>query len=340
MKFSIITPLFNGAKRLPAAIKSLLVQDFDDWEAVIVNDGSTDESASVAEELAKGDDRIRVVHQTNGGVAVARNRGMSEAHGDWIAWLDQDDTYMPDTLSRIAAVIDAHPDCSCVQFPYLVKRPDGSCYPCIPTAYSRFGGRAYSGMEAFDILFARRGVGGMNWQPWRFAYRRDSLPRFRRGVLHEDLDVLPLHLSRLSRVYIASEPVYVYSPPHPGSATVAFTPRRVRDILDVTAHVYADLSAAGLPPEVERGFKSTLAFNLFGFYLATPTFEEPDRSELLDAFASHAEWLLAIDSPPRTAWLKRLLLMLLGVRMMACLVTGAVSCCPFLARRKRLGALT
>ena len=65
---------------------------------------------------------------------------------------------------------------------------------------------------------------------------------------------------------------------------------------------------------------STLACNLFGFYLATPGFSEPDRTELLNAFAAHPEWLRAIDWPPRTAWLKRLLLRVLGVRLTARLV--------------------
>ena len=160
----------------------------------------------------------------------------------------------------------------------------------------------------------------MNWQPWRFVYRRDSRPRFRVGVIHEDVDVLPLQLAGFNRVFIAKEPLYAYLPARAGAATETFTPRRVRDILDVTAHAYAQLDAAGLPADVRRGFASTLACNLFGFYLATPGFPEPDRSELLDAFAAHPEWLRAIDWPPRTAWLKRLLLRVLGVRLAARLV--------------------
>jgi len=334
VKLSFVIPVFNGADHLESAVESLLTQDFADWEAIVIDDGSTDATAEVAGRLACRDARVRVVRQKNGGVSVARNRGLDEARGEWIAWLDADDAYVPGALSHIAAIADANPDCQCLQFPYLETQPDGSASPRVPPAYSCFGGRAYPGAEAFDILFARRNVGGMNWQPWRFVYRRDSLPRFRAGVIHEDMDVLPLHLARLAHVFIAQEPFYAYLPARAGAATETFTPRRVRDILDVTAHVYSDLATAGLPSVTERGFRSTLACNLFGFYLATPSFNEPDRSELLAAFVGHADWLRAIDWPPRTAWLKRLLLHVPGVRATAVIVGALTRYRGFHAGRK------
>ena len=320
MKMSVVIPVYNGEMHLADAVKCLQGQDFTDWEAVIVDDGSTDATPQIADGLARHDNRIRVLHQSNGGVSVARNHGLDEARGDWIVWLDADDAYVPGALRRIVDLTDSNADCNCLQFPYLEILPDGSLDPCVPPAYSAFGGKSYSGREAFDILFARKNVGGMNWQPWRFVYRHDSLPRFRTGVIHEDMDVLPLQLAGFERVYIAKEPLYAYLPARAGAATETFTPRRVRDILDVTAHVYAQLDAASLPAVVRRGFTSTLACNLFGFFLATPGFHEPDRTELLNAFAAHPEWLRAIDWPPRTAWLKRLLLRVLGVRLTARLV--------------------
>ena len=314
MKLSVVIPVYNGEAHLGDAVKCLQEQDFADWEAVVVDDGSTDGTPRLVDELARQEPRVRAVHQPNGGVSVARNRGLDEARGDWIVWLDADDAYVPGALRRIAELADANADCNCLQFPYSIIQPDGSLQPCVPPAYSEFGGKGYPGLEAFDILFARKNVGGMNWQPWRFVYRRDSLPRFRAGRIHEDMDVLPLQLAGFARVYISKEPFYAYLPARAGAATETFTPRRV------TTHVYAQLDAAGLPADIRRGFTSTLACNLFGFYLATPGFPEPDRTELLDAFAAHPEWLRAIDWPPRTAWLKRLLLRVLGVRLTARLV--------------------
>jgi len=320
MKISFVIPVHNCADHLRNAIASIQSQDFADWEAVVVDDGSTDATPQIADDLARQDTRIRVLHQPNGGVSVARNRGLDEVRGDWIAWLDADDAYVPGALRRMAELVDANAGCNCLQFPYNTIQPDGALCPCVPPAYSEFGGQSYPGLEAFDILFARDGAASMNWQPWRFVYRRDTLPRFRVGKIHEDVDVLPLHLAGLARVFIAKDPLYAYRPARAGAATETFTPRRVRDILDVTDHVYAQLAKSGLPDKVKRGFASTLACNLFGFYLATPGFSEPDRSELLAAFAAHPKWLRAIAWPPRTAWLKRLLLRVLGVRLTARLV--------------------
>ncbi len=320
MKFSIIIPVYNGEPHLQHAMQSILPQDFTDWEAIIVDDGSTDATPQIAEALASQDSRIRVVHQSNGGVSIARNHGMDEAQGDWIVWLDADDSYVDGALGQIAAMADRYSACNCMQFPYQKGNPDGSFHPCIPEAYSTYGGQVHPGQQAFRILFAHNGLKDINWQPWRFVYRRDSLPRFRERVIHEDVDVLPLHMATFSSVYIAQEAFYVYQPAREGAATTIITPKRVWDILDVTAHVYGTLQEAQLPPDLKRNFQATLAFNLFGYYLATPSFAEQERSRLLKAFADHPEWLLAIGTPPRTAWLKRLLLRLLGVRQTAILV--------------------
>ena len=320
MKFSIIIPVYNGESHLRGAVATLLSQDFADFEAIIVDDGSTDGTLALAQSFAADDSRIRVVHQANGGVSVARNRGMDEARGEWIAWLDADDAYAPGALRRVAEIASAHPGCNCLQFPFLEIQPRGERRPVVPPAYSLFGDREYPGMEAFDILYARLNVSGLNWQPWRFVFRRDSLPRFREGVIHEDMDVLPLHMAKFAKVFISKEPFYEYLPAREGAATAVVTPKAVRDIMDVTAHVYGDLGRAGLPEHISRGFRSTLAVNLFGYYLASAGFAKDERDELLGGFAAHRDWLLAIEWPTRTAWLKRLLIRVLGVRGAARLV--------------------
>lgn len=321
MKLSVVIPVFNGEEHLANALQCLLSQDYTGWEAVVVDDGSTDATARVAESFAVRDKRIRLVRQPNGGVSVARNRGIEEARGEWIVWLDADDAYVLGALSSIAALVDAHSHCDCFQFPYLEIASEGSADIARGSqAYALFGGHEYSGPEAFDLLFARTDTAGMNWQPWRFVWRRETFPRFRPGIIHEDMDVLPLCMAMLKHVYIAKCPLYRYQPARAGAATEVFTPRRVRDILNVTSHVYSELTSASLPANVKRGFRSMLAVNLFGFYLATPRFAEPDRTELLNAFAEHSEWLTAIRWPPKTAWVKRLMLLTLGVRNTARLV--------------------
>lgn len=106
---SVIMPVYNGEKYISNALDSLLAQSFDDWELVIVNDGSTDSSAKKIEpyfELAN----IRYIYQDNRGVAAALNRGIEFSSGDFIALLDQDDIYLPDKLSLQISLMREHPD--------------------------------------------------------------------------------------------------------------------------------------------------------------------------------------------------------------------------------------
>lgn len=87
---SIIIPLYNKEKCISATIKSVLVQTYKDFELIVVDDGSTDGSAEVVKSF--NDERIRYIQKVNGGVSSARNRGVIEAKGDWILFLDADDT--------------------------------------------------------------------------------------------------------------------------------------------------------------------------------------------------------------------------------------------------------
>jgi glycosyltransferase involved in cell wall biosynthesis/GT2 family glycosyltransferase len=110
--FTIIVPTFNHAKYLGAALDSVLSQSFPDWEAVVVNDGSTDGTAAILGDYASRDSRIRVFHQPNSGVAAALNRGLSEARGFWINWLSSDDMFEPNKLRVNYDWIRRFPGCN------------------------------------------------------------------------------------------------------------------------------------------------------------------------------------------------------------------------------------
>lgn len=90
---SVIIPLFNKEEQIRTTINSVLTQDFNDFELIIVNDGSTDNSLQVVGEIH--DERIRIISQFNAGVSEARNRGMEEARGEYIFLLDADDVLLP-----------------------------------------------------------------------------------------------------------------------------------------------------------------------------------------------------------------------------------------------------
>jgi glycosyltransferase involved in cell wall biosynthesis len=107
--FSILVPTYNQAPYLSGALDSLRAQSFSNWEAVVVNDGSTDDTSAIMEEYARRDSRIRPFHKQNGGVATALNRGLEHACGEWICWLSSDDLFEPDALHVIASSISNNP---------------------------------------------------------------------------------------------------------------------------------------------------------------------------------------------------------------------------------------
>ncbi|MCA9175041.1 MAG: glycosyltransferase [Planctomycetales bacterium] len=93
---SVVIPLYNAERFIAETLRSVVDQTFEDWEAIVVDDGSTDDSARVARGV--GDRRIRVVQQANAGVSSARNRGIEESVGEWIAFIDADDLWSTEKL--------------------------------------------------------------------------------------------------------------------------------------------------------------------------------------------------------------------------------------------------
>src|SRR3954471_10555327 len=102
--FSVVIPVFNRAGALQHAIESVRGQTFQDFEIVVVDDGSTDNPQAVIENFA--DPRIRFVRQANGGGGAARNRGIDEAKGLFTAFLDSDDVFLPHHLDSMHALLE------------------------------------------------------------------------------------------------------------------------------------------------------------------------------------------------------------------------------------------
>lgn len=105
MNISVIVPVYNNASVLRERMRYLLKQDYDDFELILVDDGSTDGSADICDELKKESDKIKVFHKQNGGASSARNLGISNAQGKYIMFCDADDDMEADTLGNVAECI-------------------------------------------------------------------------------------------------------------------------------------------------------------------------------------------------------------------------------------------
>ena len=115
---SVIIPLYNKEAIIEKSIRSVLSQDYQDFEIIVVNDGSTDNGEEVVKKIS--DSRIRMVRQENGGPSKARNTGVRNAQGEWVAFLDADDEFLPGALQLFADTIRQHSDCDFFDFSWYV----------------------------------------------------------------------------------------------------------------------------------------------------------------------------------------------------------------------------
>ncbi|WP_081843670.1 glycosyltransferase family 2 protein [Aeromonas taiwanensis] len=106
--FSVVIPLYNKQDFISKCIESVLTQSFPSFEIIVIDDGSLDNSEKIVKEIK--DDRVRYFHQKNSGVSAARNKGIEEASGEYIAFLDADDWYEDDFLTVVYKSIQEHPD--------------------------------------------------------------------------------------------------------------------------------------------------------------------------------------------------------------------------------------
>lgn len=126
---SVIIPLYNKERQIRATLESVLRQSYTDYEIVVVDDGSTDGSAAVVESVQ--DSRLRLFRQENGGVSAARNRGIREARGEYLAFLDADDLWELDFLKTLHQLSVEYPSCSVYACNYDFVSPDGTHRPTI-----------------------------------------------------------------------------------------------------------------------------------------------------------------------------------------------------------------
>jgi glycosyltransferase involved in cell wall biosynthesis len=208
---SIVMPAFNRERFIAAAIDSVLAQTFTSWELLIVDDGSRDGTAAIADRYAERDaSRIQVIRQPNSGVTVARNTAIRRARGRYIAFLDSDDLWVPDKLDRQVAAFQAHPDAAFIYTGYLLVDAEGRPIRTVRPE-SRWQGDIHRRLwlEDNEIL-------GTTLMVAREMLARVGLfDEALRGA--ENLDVR-LKLSKLGPVFFVDEVLYHYRK-HPDALT-------------------------------------------------------------------------------------------------------------------------
>ena len=216
MKLSIIVPIYNVAFYLKKCVDSLLQQDISDYEIILVDDGSTDDSGAIADELVHAFSLaplasrllLRVIHQSNAGLSAARNTGIAAATGNYIMYVDSDDYLQPNVLGALMEQIERD-NLDVLRFRYQNVRESGEVF--VPHEGMKTDYNNYSSEPTDGLTF-------LNNRMWvqcyavQFILRRELAlqEQFTPGIYFEDTDWTPRMLLRTERVASTELVVYNY----------------------------------------------------------------------------------------------------------------------------------
>lgn len=271
MMFSVIIPIYNVEQYLRECLDSVLNQSFTDWEAICVNDGSTDNSAEILGEYALKDERIGIITQPNGGLSAARNAGMRAAKGDYILFLDSDDWLETNALHTLAENLDGE-DMLCFSGRRFFEKTeefhpaDQLMSQAYPTGMAYYNDNALKSRDfAFVCVVLRI---------YKRSFLIDNGLWFKEGIFHEDNLFTPLACYHAQRVKQISDCLYDYRV-RSNSITTTENDKRLRDLLGT-----ANMLAAFFVPK--QGFDKTMVYRAIThhFQVVFADVRDKDRKDL------------------------------------------------------------
>ena len=223
-RISVIVPVYQAEKYLKECVESILRQTFRDLEVILVDDGSRDESPAICDAFARKDPRVRVIHQENGGVSVARNVGVAAAESEYLGFVDSDDVILPQMYEQLlfaAEKYGAEVTCCGFQVSNGVR---------ILETKAMAPEKAYTPEEALREMFLSR---EMHVVLWNKLYRSETLKKvhFPEGETYEDGAVMYRILGDCERVAHCGACGYIYRKGQPSITKNAAYLRMKREVL-------------------------------------------------------------------------------------------------------------
>lgn len=227
---SVIIPVYNTQDYLKACIESVQGQTYPNLEILLVDDGSTDESGALCEKYAAEDERIRVFHKKNGGLSDARNRGLMEARGEFLAFVDSDDLLAPKAIETLEAL------CETSNAEAAIGQVSAFADRCT-FAEESAQGEVVPMKEAMRRMLLHQKIGH---EAWGKLYRRSlwQTIKFPFGLLYEDYATIYCVIAQCQTVAIAPVPLYYYRV-HSGSIMHSGIQRKNLVLLDISSDVTA-----------------------------------------------------------------------------------------------------
>lgn len=243
MTLSIIIPVYRVEDTLDRCVQSVLKQDFNDFEVILVDDGGNDKCPELCDEWAKRDQRVRVIHQANGGLSAARNAGIDIAKGEYLTFVDSDDYLDAGLYSKLMRYLTSHTSIDLLE--YSVNVREGGCEERCLTLQEK----QYSSSEEYWL----QGKAYAHTYAWNKIYRAKLFQnvRFPVGRVFEDVHALPQLLTQTKCIATTSEGYYHYMD-NPNGITRQATGKELQDLLDahiaylqagnaIDAHYYAHI---------------------------------------------------------------------------------------------------
>lgn len=229
MKFSVVIPAYNVEAYLDECLGSVAAQSFGDWEAIVVDDGSTDNSAALSEAWAMKDNRFHILKQTNQGLSSARNAGMNQARGEYLLFLDGDDWLEPHALQILA---DAAQDEDVLCFGGRRFFQDEKRYDEADAPESKTYARGWDYYQNNALKPRRFAFVSVVLRTYRREFLQKNQLRFKEGIFHEDNLFTPIVLFYAGKTRTLCKTLYNYRV-RSGSTMTTPLPQKLFDKITV-----------------------------------------------------------------------------------------------------------
>lgn len=199
---SIITPVYNAKKYLNACIEAVLYQTYENFELILIDDGSKDGSAEICDQYQSADSRIKVLHKENGGASSARNAGLDFAQGEYIIFQDSDDILYPNALETLYTNLKIHKADMCIGSIDICKNDQEILNYSLPIEQDLI---VVDEREYWNYTF----INYTATVPWAKIYKKSVWKdvRFLEGVIHEDEQILQYMLCKCSKIVLLRQTI-------------------------------------------------------------------------------------------------------------------------------------
>lgn len=266
---SVIIPVYNTAEYLEACLISVQHQTFADFETIVVNDGSTDNSAEIVEEFIKRDERFTLLSQENAGLSEARNAGLQKVSAPWITFVDSDDMIAPTFLETLLkASQDSDAEIICCGSNSFTELPAK-----IPGNRSKSIQKIWSPEDALiQALYQDRIPDHSAWNKL-YSARLWKDVRFPRGKYFEDLCTIPQIFLSAKEIRSVSLPLYLYRKRETSILNSAYNLKKA-ELLDIAENLCTTITEKIRNPKLLRAAKNMLISTSYSILKRTPDTDE------------------------------------------------------------------